>query len=127
MIEFSNLCFYIYLVYCIRFHLSYYIEPNQTSLKSSFAYEMPVNPMMLDNVYQNQSTDKPDKPFFSHIDYNLNGKPESPKTISTLKKNSGDEEALPFTSWNLAPSNCTSENKTIELNKIIEPKQSKHP
>ena len=55
---------------------------------------------------------------------NLNGKPESPKTISTLKKNSGDEEALPFTSGNLAPSNCTSENKTIELNKIIEPKQT---
>ena len=55
---------------------------------------------------------------------NLNGKPESPKTISTLKKNSGDEEALPFTSGNLAPSNCTSENKTIELNKIIETKQT---
>lgn len=55
---------------------------------------------------------------------NLNGKPESPKTISSLKKNSGDEEALPFTSGNLAPSNCTSENKTIELNKIIEPKQT---
>ena len=55
---------------------------------------------------------------------NLNGKLESPKTISTLKKNSGDEEALPFTSGNLAPSNCTSENKTIELNKIIEPKQT---
>ena len=55
---------------------------------------------------------------------NLNGKPESPKTISTLKKNSGDEEALPFTSGNLAPSNCTFENKTIELNKIIEPKQT---
>ena len=55
---------------------------------------------------------------------NLNGKPESPKTISTLKKNSGDEEALPFTSGNLAPFNCTSENKTIELNKIIETKQT---
>ena len=55
---------------------------------------------------------------------NLNGKPESPKTISTLKKNSGDEEALPFTSGNLAPSNCTFENKTIELNKIIETKQT---
>ena len=55
---------------------------------------------------------------------NLNGKPESQKTMSTLKKNSGDEEALPFTSGNLAPSNCTSENKTIELNKIIEPKQT---
>lgn len=55
---------------------------------------------------------------------NLNGKPESPKTISNLKKNSGDEEALPFTSGNLAPSNCTSENKTIELNKIIEPNQT---
>ena len=55
---------------------------------------------------------------------NLNGKPESPKTISSLKKNSGDEEALPFTSGNLAPSNCTSENKTIELNKIIETKQT---
>ena len=48
------------------------IEPKQISLKSSFAYEMPVNPMMLDNVYQNQSTDKPDKPFFSHIDYSEN-------------------------------------------------------
>ena len=55
---------------------------------------------------------------------NLNGKPESPKTISTLKKNSGDEEALPFTSGNLPPSNCTSENETIELNKIIETKQT---
>ena len=55
---------------------------------------------------------------------NLNGKPESPKTISTLKKNSGDEEALPFTSGNLAPSNFTSENRTIELNKIIEPNQT---
>ena len=55
---------------------------------------------------------------------NLNGKPESQKTMSTLKKNSGDEEALPFTSGNLAPSNCTSENKTIELNKIIETNQT---
>ena len=69
------------------------IEPNQTSLKSSFAYEMPVNPMMLDNVYQNQSTDKPDKPFFSHIDYsedwsfknpqNLNSSPNINKCIIT--------------------------------------------
>ena len=58
---------------------------------------------------------------------NLNGKPESPKTIFILKKNSGDEEALAFTLENYAPSNCASENKTIELNKIIEPKQSKHP
>ena len=54
---------------------------------------------------------------------NLNGKPESQKTMSTLKKNSGDEETLPFTLENHAPSNCASENKTIELNKIIEPKQ----
>ena len=54
------------------------IEPNQTSLKSSFAYEMPVNPMMLDNVYQNQSTDKPDKPFFSHIDYSEKWSIEKP-------------------------------------------------
>ena len=58
---------------------------------------------------------------------NLNGKPESQKTMSTLKKNSGDEETLAFTLENHAPSNCASENKTIELNKIIEPKQSKHP
>ena len=55
---------------------------------------------------------------------NLNGKPESPKTISTLKKNSGDEETLAFTLENHAPSNCKSENKTIKLNKIIEPKQT---
>ena len=55
---------------------------------------------------------------------NLNGKPESPKTMSTLKKNSGDEETLAFTLENHAPSNCASENKTIELNKIIEPKQT---
>jgi hypothetical protein len=54
---------------------------------------------------------------------NLNGKPESPKTISTLKKNSGDEETLPFTLENHAPSNCMSENKTKKLNKIIETKQ----
>ena len=54
---------------------------------------------------------------------NLNGKPESQKTMSTLKKNSGDEETLAFTLENHAPSNCASENKTIELNKIIEPKQ----
>ena len=58
---------------------------------------------------------------------NLNGKPESQKTMSTLKKNSRDEETLAFTLENHAPSNCTSENKTIKLNKIIEPKQSKHP
>ena len=55
---------------------------------------------------------------------NLNGKPESQKTMSTLKKNSGDEETLAFTLENHAPSNCASENKTIELNKIIEPKQT---
>jgi len=48
------------------------IEPKQTSSKSSFTYEMPVNSMMLDNVYQNQLMDKPDKPFFSHIDYSEN-------------------------------------------------------
>ena len=54
------------------------IEQKQTSLKSSFAYEMPVNPMMLDNVYQNQSKDKPDKPFFSHIDYSENWSIEKP-------------------------------------------------
>ena len=55
---------------------------------------------------------------------NLNGKPESQKIMSTLKKNSGDEETLAFTLENHAPSNCTSENKTIKLNKIIETKQT---
>ena len=55
---------------------------------------------------------------------NLNGKPESQKTMSTLKKNSGDEETLAFTLENHAPSNCKSENKTIKLNKIIETKQT---
>ena len=54
------------------------IEPKQISLKPSFDYEMPLNPMMLDNVYQNQSTDKPDKPFFSHIDYSENWSIEKP-------------------------------------------------
>ena len=69
------------------------IEPKQISLKSSFTYEMPLNPMMLDNVYQNQSMDKPDKPFFPHIDYsedwsfknpqNLNSSPNINKYIIT--------------------------------------------
>ena len=54
------------------------IETKQISLKPSFAYEMPEYPMMLDNVYQNQSTDKPDKPFFSHIDYSENWSIEKP-------------------------------------------------
>ena len=69
------------------------IEPKQTSSKSSFTYEMPVNWMMLDNMYQNQSMDKPDKPFFPHIDYsedwsfknpqNLNSSPNINKYIIT--------------------------------------------
>ena len=54
------------------------IEPKQTSLKSSYTYEMQENSMMLDNLYQNQLMDRPDTPFFPHIDYSENWSIEKP-------------------------------------------------